>query len=253
MNKQPTSVTIQDADREREITDYLHLHPDFFQRHPELLAEMDLSHQCGEAVSLIERQVTTLRAQNRKTRAQLEELVRIARDNDALSERMHRLTTTLMDAQSLNDVYIALDDSLRGDFQADAMSVKLFIDPEAVEIDSDNELMQTIFMPINDPRLSEYRNILSHEKPICGKLKTEQLLYLFGDVGTSIQSTAMIPLGGDLCTSVDCPYLGVLAIGSRDPQRFHPKMGTLFLSHLGDILSRAIKPYIIHKDDLSGT
>lgn len=251
MSKQQPSAATQDADREREIAEYLHQHPDFFQRHQDLLAELDLSHECGGAISLIERQVTTLRAQNRKTRAQLEELVRIARDNDALAERMHRLTMTLMEAHSLNDVYIALDDSLRGDFQADAMSVKLFIDPESVDIESDNELMQTIFMPINDPRLSEYRNILSHEKPICGKLKAEQLLYLFGDIGTSIQSTAMIPLGGELCTSVDCPFLGVLAIGSRDPQRFHPKMGTMFLSHLGDILSRAIRPYVIHKDGLS--
>jgi uncharacterized protein YigA (DUF484 family) len=152
-----------------------------------------------------------------------------------------------MDASSLNEVYIALDDSLRGDFEADAVTVKLFIDPATTDIDPDNDLMQTIFVPMEDSRLDPFKNILSHEKPVCGTLKQEQLSYLFGDSADQIKSTAMIPLGGDLCSSVECNYIGILAIGSHDEQRFHANMGTLFLSNLGDILSRFIRPYLADK------
>ncbi|HGX92460.1 MAG TPA: DUF484 family protein [Candidatus Tenderia sp.] len=231
---------------EATVIDYLRRTPDFFQRNPSTLAELELSHDCGGAASLIEHQVNTLRGQNKKLRSQLEKLVKIARDNDKLNERMHRLTLALMDAENLNALYVALDDSLRGDFQIDAMNVKLFTDASLVEVDPDCELMKTIMVPMADPRLSAFKAILSHEKPVCGRLQPEQMNYMFGE-GNDIASTAVIPLGGESCTTIDCPFLGVLVIGSRDPKCFQPNMGTLFLGNLGEVVSRAIKQHIIHK------
>lgn len=233
------------SSNDEKVSRYLLAHPDFFERHPEVLAELNLSHSFGgNAISLIERQVRALRGQNRNSRQQLETLIQIARDNDRLNERMHRLTLAVMDATTLNEIYIALDETLRGDFEADAVTVKLFINPDEAQIEPDNELMQTIFVPMNDPRLDEFRHLLGHEKPTCGKLKPDQLKYMFGGTADSIKSTAVIPLGGDSCSSVECRFLGLLAIGSRDPNRFQPAMGTLFLSNLGDIISRAIKSHL---------
>jgi uncharacterized protein YigA (DUF484 family) len=229
------------------IAEYLHQNPEFFEQHPDILAELNLTHHVNGAISLIERQVEILREQNRKTKVQLSELVQIARENDLLNERMHKLTLALMDATTLNEVFIALDDALRGEFSADAVTVKLFIDPDKTAIEPDSDLMQAILMPMSDPRLADFKHILSHEKPICGALKQEQLDYLFGDQAEQIKSTAMIPLGGDRCTTVECSYLGMLAIGSHDIDRFHSKMGTLFLSNLGEIVSRAIRPYLAAK------
>ncbi len=231
---------------ETTVVDYLHRTPDFFKRNPNALAALELSHDCGGAASLIEHQVNTLREQNKKLRSQLEKLVKIARDNDKLNERMHRLTLALMDAEDLNALHIALDDSLRGDFQIDAMNVKLFTDASLVEIDPDCELMKTIMVPMADPRLSAFKAILKHEKPVCGRLQPEQMNYMFGE-GNEIASTAVIPLGGESCTTIDCPFLGVLVIGSRDPKCFQPNMGTLFLGNLGEVVSRAIKQHIVHK------
>ena len=34
--------------------------------------------------------------------------------------------------------------------------------------------------------------------------------------------------------------IGVLAIGSTDPTRFSPDMGTLFIRYIGDVLSRVL-------------
>jgi len=229
------------------IAEYLHQNPEFFEQNPDILAELNISHQVSGAVSLIERQISTLRDQNKSLKSQLDELIRIARDNDKLNERMHKLTLALMDAASLNEVYIALDDSLRGEFEADAVTVKLFIDTDQTDIDPDNDLMQTIFVPMDDPLLDAFKQILGKEKPVCGALKQEQLNYMFGDVAEQIKSTALIPLGGDQCSPSGCNFLGILAIGSHDGHRFHAKMGTLFLSNLGEILSRAIRPYVTDK------
>lgn len=244
-NTQESKAPMPEAD---DIAAYLRKHPEFFEQHPEVLADINLSHRFQGAVSLVERQVKVLREQNQNFKHQLDELVTIARDNDLLNERIHRLTLALLDADSINDIYIALDDILRGDMNADAVSVKLFVDADAVEIDADNELMQTIFVHMDDPSMEEYKAFLTHEKPNCGPLKPEQTQYIFGkDVGADIESTALIPIGGDSCTSNACPFLGMIAIGSEDPQRFHPSMGTMFLTNLGDIVSRTIKTHLSPK------
>ena len=99
---------------EETIAEYLHQNPEFFEHNPDILAELNISHQVTGAVSLIERQISTLREQNKKLKGQLDSLVRIARDNDKLNERMHRLILTLMDANTLNEVYIALAGCHRG-------------------------------------------------------------------------------------------------------------------------------------------
>lgn len=244
-NTQESKANMPEAD---DIAEYLRKHPEFFEQHPEVLADINISHRFQGAVSLVERQVKNLREQNYKFKHQLDELIAIARENDVLNERVHRLTLGLLDAKSINDVYIALDDALRGDMQADAIAVKLFIDADAIEIDHDNELMQTIFVHMDDPQMEEYKTILSHEKPSCGPLKPEQTLYIFGkDMGADIESAALIPIGGDSCTDMNCPFLGMIAIGSEDPQRFHASMGTMFLSNLGEIVSRIIKSHLSEK------
>ena len=40
-------------DREQQIANYLIAHPDYFQRHPDALAAIDIPHPTGDAVSLI--------------------------------------------------------------------------------------------------------------------------------------------------------------------------------------------------------
>ena len=242
--QEETSTTATDIE---SVVEYLRLHPDFFEKQPELLAELNLSHSCGGAVSLIEHQVRALRNQNGGLKKQLDDLISIARENDVLNDRIHRLTLSLLDADTINDAYIALDDTLRGEFQCDAVSVKLFLDMDEVEPEDDNELMQTILVHMNDPSMSEYKSILTSDAPMCGPLKPEQIAYLFGDDSDDIKSTALVPLGGDRCSSVSCPFLGILAVGSHDPNRFHPKMGTLFLGNLGDIVSRVIRLHLIDK------
>jgi uncharacterized protein YigA (DUF484 family) len=74
----------------------------------------------------------------------------------------------------------------------------------------------------------------------CGLLRGDEFQTLFG--ASAIDgSAALIQLRhGDL--------IGVLAIGSRDPVRFSPEMGTLFIRYIGDVLSRVLAR-LLHRDD----
>ncbi len=219
-----------DAITERLVIEYLEQHPDFLLTHPGLLTELQLTHDCGSAVSLIERQVQSLRAQNRQLRNKLMELVEVARDNDRTNERLHRLTIALLSSGEATETLATLSDSLREIFGADAVTVRLFGDPAG-------DALGTYRVARNDLALAPFIEFFRTQKPVCGRLKAAQLDYLFGERATEIKSAALIPLAAD-------QPLGFLAVGSRDPERFLLAMGTLFLTRLGELIGYLLKPHL---------
>jgi uncharacterized protein YigA (DUF484 family) len=221
--KAPTESTPVD-EREEQLVDYLNEHPDFFINHPDLLGRIEIPHESGAAVSLIERQVESLRSQLHVSQERLEALVEVARTNDQLQQRMHRLTLELIDAATFEEVLNALEDELHDDFKADAVELRLF---SARHIDE--HLDQTL-----GGQSATFEQFFSQNQPICGKLDQTQLDYIFGTEGDRITSTALIPLKSE-------GVLGLLAIGSCDPERFAPHHGTEFLNRLGEVISRTLQ------------
>lgn len=206
-----------------DIEAWLLRHPDFFHHHEDCLEAMKLPHHCGEAVSLVTRQIQLLREKNRKLQAQLNGILQIARDNDSLLRRFHQLTLALLDAASLDDALAALRWLLHDCFQADFVSVRL--------------IQPVIDCPISNlcvsedcPQLAHFKQILEDGKPECGKPSTEQAGFLFGADVHEVESYALVPLQ-------HAGLKGILAIGSRDPSRFEPGMGGLFLSQMSDVVA----------------
>ena len=221
--KAPSEQALPD-ELEQQVVDYLSAHPDFFVRHPGLLGEIDIPHESGAAISLIERQVESLRKQLKETRRQLAAVTEVARHNHSLQERMHRLTLELIDAATFDEVLNALEDELHDDFKADAMELRLF---------SSSNLDEHLEESLNG-QAATFQKFFEQNKPICGQLEQQQLHYIFGADGDRINSTALIPLKSE-------GVLGLLAIGSVDPERFSPHHGTEFLSRLGEIIGRTLQ------------
>lgn len=215
---------IEQADTE-QVASFLSNHPDFFDDHPELMAELRLSHSTGNAVSLIEKQVQVLRDQNRDLKNRLLELVDVAQDNDRLNQRMHQMTLDLLKAGSLLQLLDTLRDHLRNEFKADAIALHLPALDETQQREAGAK-----YLIIDETLKDRFPGAYADGKPQCGRLKQEQLDIIFKDQAAAIESTAIVPLG-------DCADSGLLAIGSREVNRFNPCMGTLFLSHLGELLS----------------
>lgn len=206
------------------VADYLAADPEFFHRHPELVAELRIPHSCGDAVSLLEHQTRVMRERYRNLQGKLEELLQVARDNDRLAERMHRLMLELFDVDSYDAALDCVKDNLRGDFQVDVITLKLFdVAPDHPHYES-----------ADAPGLIPFAEHLREQRPQCGRFAADSLRYLFGDSGKAVASTAVIPLSDDR-------PLGLLALGSFHADRFHPGQGTVFLRQLGAVVARALR------------
>jgi uncharacterized protein YigA (DUF484 family) len=205
------------------VIDYLTAHPDFFLHHEELLARLQIPHQSGQAVSLVERQVKVLREQLDACSRKMADLLEIARENELLGDRMHRLSVSLAAADTFDELISLLQDELYDHFDADAVEIKLFSSGELEAADGpDREV------------LAKIRDFLAAGKPACGHLEAEQMSFIFGPLADSVKSTAIIPLHNDDST-------GILAIGSRSPDRFAATKGTLFLSRLAELLGQLLR------------
>lgn len=212
---------------EREIADYLHKHPDFFQRHEYLLENLTLPHpHGGKAISLIERQVGLMREQKQQLKKQLQQLSQSARTNETLLERLQAQILTLIDSASIDDALARMRKGLHDDFDADAVELRLFGEQE-------HEIRR------DDPVLKHFQTVLHNKRPICGHLRPEQLRFLFGERSGEIASAVLIPL----CESPQDECMGLLGIGSKDAKRYHPEMGTLFVNHLGAVATRILRAH----------
>jgi uncharacterized protein YigA (DUF484 family) len=211
------------SDQQVLVIDYLKANPDFFLHHEELLAQLSIPHPSGQAVSLVERQVKILREQLDQCTGQINHLVDVARENETLGDRMHRFTIALAGADNFDELISLLQDELYDHFQADAVEIRLFSSGELDAQDTpDGEVLKKI------------RDFLAEGKPACGQLTAEQMRFIFGPLADSVQSTAIIPLHNNDTS-------GILAIGSRDPDRFNASKGTLFLSRLSELLSQLLR------------
>ena len=126
---QPAALDVPvDNSQAATVAAYLQEHPDFFGEREELLLSLRIPHQRGDTISLVERQLELLRGRNIEMRHRLSQLMDVARDNDRLFEKTRRLNLALMDATSLEELVIAVEDSLRQDFQVPFVSLVLFGD-----------------------------------------------------------------------------------------------------------------------------
>ncbi len=210
-----------DAERENSVADYLSNHPNFFERHAELLETLQVPHASGGAISLVERQIANLRRQSGHYRDQLNELIIVARENEQLQVHLHQLTLSLIEARSYDELSEILRSSLCKEFQASGVVLRLF-SPTG---QPDNA--------INDEAFAAFEHFFASANPICGRLKRTQLQLLFVDQADEIKSTALIPLKqGDM--------MGLLAIGSDDPDRYHSGQSTDYLKNMGEVVSRVL-------------
>lgn len=221
-----------DGVSEKDVVDFLQKHPRFFENNIDLLAEMRLPHPSGNAISLIERQVNILRENNHGLEKKLNNLIHIARDNDKLNARIQKMALALMETTSLDDVFYAVQDILRSEFTADSVVLRLFCTPSKI-----SDVDDVAFINRDDELENLFSKFFRQNKPVCGSLNEAQSNFLFTDAAADITSAALVPICDKEC-------FGLLAIGSYDEQRFNPAMGTVFLTFIGEMVGRSLRPYL---------
>ncbi|MFS8138564.1 MAG: DUF484 family protein, partial [Thermomonas sp.] len=173
-------------------------------------------------------QLEVLRDKNRELAKRLQELSGNAQENERLAVRTHQLTLALMKQATAAGTVRALAASLAEDFHGDLVRMVLFHPVESLE---DNDWLQVIGE--RDTRLDGFRDLLGTGEPLCGRLHPDKNSLLYGAQIDEVQSSALLVL----------PGIGLVAVGSRDGNRFFPGMGTLFLRMMGESLATALQRF----------
>jgi len=236
MSKQPVGRLDEESD-ETAIADYLQGNPDFFERHATLLTKLKLPHNRGSsAISLVERQVAALRDKNEKLEARLRELIEVARGNDVLAAKIHRLACRLVRAEDASGVMDALEASLREDFGASEWLLLVVTEGESALSKLNSRHLR--ILRTGAAELKMFETLFESGRPRCGQIRDSQRDYLFGAGTIEIGSATLVPLGNKAVGKQSGAAL--LAIGSPDAERFHPTMSTEFLARIGDLVNEAI-------------
>ena len=176
----------------------------------------------------MERQLRLLRDENQQLRAKIDELVVIARDNEELNQRFHRLALELMSADQLHDVLAMVQDQVHTFFYTDYVCFRFL-----PEVNTAGNLLDGLYLEADSAVTRRVKPWIEAREPICGELDEEINRALFGD-DMRIASCAFIPL-------YHTRDLGLLCLGSVSAERFNPSMGTIFLQHLGELVSNRLK------------
>jgi len=211
-----------------EVAAWLRRHPGFLKQFPDLALSLVVPRDEGPAASLASYQLDVLRDKNRELSRRLQELFGNAQENERLAVRTHQLTLALMKQGSAADTLRAMAATLAEDFNGDLVRIVTFAPVEGME---GADWLQHV--AADDPRLQPFRDCIAGSEPLCGRLQPEKNAVLYGVRAEEVQSSALLPV----------PGVGLVAVGSRDPNRFFPGMGTLFLRMMGEALGVALQRY----------
>ena len=211
-----------------EVAAWLRRHPGFLKQFPDLALTLVVPRDEGPTASLASYQLDVLRDKNRELSRRLADLGHTAQVNERLAVRTHQLTLALMKQHSAADTLRAMAATLEEDFDGDLVRLVVHAPVTGLE--------QTPWLQVlaaDSPLLGPFRDCLKDGEPICGRLQPEKNAVLYGGRAEEIQTTALLPL----------PGVGLIAVGSHDPNRFYPGMGTLFLRMMGESLVVALKRF----------
>ncbi len=231
MNRPLPKSDVTSTDEET-VAHFLSQHPDFFERHPALLAQLKVPHARGDSstVSLVERQVDILRERSKDIELRLTTLLDNGRTNDGLATKIHGLAKRLIKAQSAQARLSVIEAALREDFAAHEFVIVLTAPSKELKALKERYLK---ILDAADPALQSFDTLFTAGKPRCGRIRDSQREFLFPNDATSVGSVALVPMG-----TRTKPAL--LAIASVNADHFNPAMSTDFLSRIGDLIATAI-------------
>ena len=215
---------------EKVVREFLRENPDFLDKNTDILETMILPHNSGKAISLVERQVGVMRERNKEMRSRLDNMLQTAQDNDLLFEKTKRLVLNLLEAKTLGSLVEAVYDSLGKDYGIEFYSLTLFGD--------EKKLPRTLARIASTEKANErVGTLIGANRTVCGVLREDEMVFLFGERGRQVGSVAAVPLRYD-------SLYGILAVGNSDPNFYKSSMGTLFLSYVAEILNRVLPNHL---------
>ena len=198
------------------VAEYLQKNPEFFNEHAEILTELVIPHPYGgRTISLSERQMLMLRERVKELEKKLYDWMEIAKDNEALQNKLHQYTLAIVGVQDTAMLHEIATRKL----------CEIFAIPHAVMHLWKTQPPSTEIMAFAE----------EHTKPVCANQAVHDTQSWFGENANHLRSFAYLPLRNTTQS------IGMLILASEDAQRFYPEMGTVFLQRISEIVSCAVQ------------
>jgi uncharacterized protein YigA (DUF484 family) len=214
---------------EDDIANYLANTPDFFTRHSELLAAVQLtSPHSHRAVSLQERQAEMLREKIKALEHRLMDMVRHGNENVIIADRLQRWARNLLQVHSGRALPATIATEIEHQFMVPQVAIRVW--------DVASRYAAEGFAEGVSEDARSFASSLT--QPYCGVNSGFEAVNWLSDSATA-QSVALIPLREGAINSA-APAFGMLVLASPDSQRFQSGMGTDFLERIAELASAAL-------------
>ncbi len=226
----------------RELTDaqvvcFLRENPDFLERYPQLLSVIraperqfeDADEAGGEVVDLQGAMLSRMRSELAQREKQSSELIDASRANLQSQNRVHAAVIAILSARSLDHMIEILTIDLAGLLNVDAVALCL----------EGGMVTPTSAQGLRVVPVGTIDKILDVSRTVSLRENVEGDRRIYGEAAGLVRSEAMLRLS----VREDAPC-ALLAMGSREPDRFHTGQGSELLTFLARILEHSIRTWL---------
>ncbi len=215
------------------VARFLQQNPDFFTEHSELFAALTVPHpNQSRAISLGERQIMTLRDRQKDLEHRLAALSYQATFNEGIATKLNQWCEVLLSAQDAQSIPGHIIAGLAEVFDVPEVAMRLW----HLEIPEEG---------VGEPVADDDKTFAdSLTAPYCGPNKAFAVARW---LQKPVASMAMMPLKHR--TEAGEQTVGLLLLGSGDPERFSSDMGTTFLETIARLASAAISRLPLRADN----
>ncbi|MDO9114583.1 MAG: DUF484 family protein [Polaromonas sp.] len=222
----PSEHSIQNPITEDDIANFLANTPDFFERHAELLATVQLSSGHGSrAVSLQERQAGMLRDKIKVLESRVVDMIRHGQENVGIADKLQQCTLNLLLTAHARDLPDTIVREIQTQFAVPQAAIKVW---HVNGIFSDENFSTGV-----SEDTQAFASSLT--TPYCGVNSGFEAVSWLPDPAQAL-SVALIPLRPGKSPQA----FGMLVLASPDPERFSSGMGTDFLERIGELAGAAL-------------
>ena len=219
----------------REVIAYLRQHPDFLDRHPDALRLLrPPARTVGNGVVDFQHfMLDRLRRDTTRLQHEQRSLIATSRNNLASQCRVHKAVLTIMKAASFEQL-----------LQIVTTDLAVLIDVDVVTIGVESSAAPTTRLPLNGIQLLKAGTVdaLLGDRDIAMATGIQGDPALFGGAAGLVRSQALLRLSFGRAGPV-----GLVCIGTRKPDTFHPGLGSELLTFLARTLAITITQWLSHE------
>lgn len=215
------------------VASYLRAHPDFLLRHPDLVSVLvPPAPQRGDSVVDMQQfMLTRLQDEVRRIKEEQRDLLKATRANIQSQARIHDAVLALLGARTFEHLV-----------QTFTTDLALLLDVDVIMLcveTPDGRLPRLDVHGLAGLPVGSVADLVGGDREVVLRDDIVGDPLLYGAGAGLVRSDALVRLA---VSGMAPPCL--LAMGSRDPQRFHPGQGTELLGFLGKIGSLSIRSWL---------